>query len=164
MPTNLLLLPLLGGFWFVHFCYFFKFRAQRLDGYRLLLESALFGLLLIIPARLITYFWPRFSGLGRGTEAEWVRFWQGPPLSGTATLSLLIGLIAPFLVNWLYAAYLRSSSPQEWGLDDEESGLWGAAVSFLWPAKEKALDFAIRNSGNQFFQLLHRAAVQKSRS
>src|SRR3954453_8329114 len=48
LPTNLLLLPLLGGFWFVHFCYLFKFRAQRLDGYRLLLESAFLGLLLIL--------------------------------------------------------------------------------------------------------------------
>lgn len=161
MPTNLLLLPLLGGFWFVHFCYLFKFRAQRLDGYRLLLESAFFGLLLILPARLIAYFWPRFSALGSGAEGEWITLWHGPPLSGTASLSLLLGLISPFLVNWLHAAYLRTLSSQDWDPEEGASGLWEAASNFLAPAREKALDFAIRNSGNQFFQLLHRAAVHK---
>src|SRR5258708_3535527 len=134
MPANLLLLPLLGGFWFVHFCYLFKFRAQRLDGYRLLLESAFFCLLLIVPARLITYLWPRFSGLGRGAEGEWISVWHGPALSGTASLSLFLGLLSPFLVNWLHAAYLRTLSNQDWGLDEEQSNLWEAASNFLAPA------------------------------
>ncbi|HEY4573564.1 MAG TPA: hypothetical protein VIJ26_06370, partial [Thermoanaerobaculia bacterium] len=106
MPTNLLLLPLLGGFWFVHFCYFFRFRAQRLDGYRLLLESAFFGLLLSVPARLITYSWPRYFEAGRSARAEW-GLWSNSSLSGTATVSLLLGLTAPFLLNWLHAAYLQ---------------------------------------------------------
>ena len=45
MPTNLLLLPLLGGYWFIQNFHCTRFRARRLDGYRLLVESAFYGLL-----------------------------------------------------------------------------------------------------------------------
>ncbi len=53
MPYNLLLLPLLGGFLFLHISHLFRFEAQRLDGYRLLFYSALAGLMLVLPARII---------------------------------------------------------------------------------------------------------------
>ena len=53
MPYNLLLLPLLGGFLFFHLTHFFRFAAQRLDGYRLLFQSAIAGTFLSILARLI---------------------------------------------------------------------------------------------------------------
>jgi hypothetical protein len=154
MPTNLLLLPLLGGFWFVHLCYLFRFRAQRLDGYRLLLESAFFGLLLIIPARGITYYWPQYSELGRKIQIGWGHLSSSAPFSGTATVSLLLGLLAPFLINWLQATCLRL----------KENSLWrflvhpGKSVGeFLLPAKEWALSWSIKSSGNYLYQLLHKA-------
>ena len=50
---GLLLLPLLGGFLFFHLTHFFRFAAQRLDGYRLLFQSAIAGTFLSILARLI---------------------------------------------------------------------------------------------------------------
>jgi hypothetical protein len=53
MPYNLLLLPLIGGFLFVHLTHFFRFGAQRLDGYRLLFQSAIAGIGLSAAARLI---------------------------------------------------------------------------------------------------------------
>jgi hypothetical protein len=53
MPYNLLLLPLIGGFLFVHLTHFFRFGAQRLDGYRLLFQSAIAGICLSAAARLI---------------------------------------------------------------------------------------------------------------
>jgi hypothetical protein len=44
MPYNLLLLlPLIGGFLFVHLTHYFRFAAQRMDGYRLLFQSAIAG-------------------------------------------------------------------------------------------------------------------------
>lgn len=52
MPTNLLILPLLGGFLFLHLCNFVKFWAQLLDGYRLLLYSALAGFMLSVFSRI----------------------------------------------------------------------------------------------------------------
>ncbi|MFL6194641.1 MAG: hypothetical protein ACJ75H_10760 [Thermoanaerobaculia bacterium] len=154
MPTNLLLLPLLGGFWFVHFCYFFRFRAQRLDGYRLLLESAFFGLLFIVPARLITYYWPRAFDTGRLARQEWADLWGGAPLSGTATLSLLLGLISPFVINLTYAVQQRLQEGGEWPAAEEPAEV-------LLPAKVRALDWAIRNSGTYLHQLLHKSVLQQ---
>lgn len=153
MPTNLLLLPLLGGFWFVHFCYVFRFRAQRLDGYRLLLESAFFGLLLIVPARLITYY-AQYLELGRRAQAEWVKLWNAP-LSGTAALSLLLGLVAPLVINWLHATNRR--------LQGEEVDEPVESVSrFLQPAKDHALERAIKGSGTYLHQLLLKSVLQET--
>jgi hypothetical protein len=54
MPNNLLLLPLLSGFLFLHLTHLFRFRAQRLDGYRLLMESAIAGVALVFIGRVLT--------------------------------------------------------------------------------------------------------------
>jgi hypothetical protein len=43
MPWNLVLLPLLGGFIFLDWCYYCRLRNQRIEGNRLLLESAFAG-------------------------------------------------------------------------------------------------------------------------
>lgn len=51
MPANLLILPLLAGFWFLHHCHKYRFRALNWDGYRLLLESAIKGLIFLSLAR-----------------------------------------------------------------------------------------------------------------
>jgi len=40
MPWNVFLLPLLGGFLFLDWCYYTRLRHQRLEGNRLLIESA----------------------------------------------------------------------------------------------------------------------------
>ena len=52
MPWNLLILPLLGGFWLLRTCNLFRFRSQYLEGYRLLMESAIAGVVLIGLGRL----------------------------------------------------------------------------------------------------------------
>lgn len=97
MPANLLLLPLLGGYWFVHFCHYFRFRAQRQDGYRLLLESAFAGVLLIGFARVIVLFLislPQLLEFRNG----WAQF-VPLPYSGNAVGAFLLGMVAPFVVN-----------------------------------------------------------------
>ena len=160
MPTNLLLLPLLGGFWLVHFCYFFRFRAQRLDGYRLLLESAFSGLLLSVPARLITYYWPRYFEAGRNVRTWWGHLWRDAPLSGTATVSLLLGFVGPFLINWLHAVYLQVPGKEPWRFYSAVKDPGKAVNEFLKPAREKALDLAIERSGNYLHQLLHKAVLK----
>lgn len=100
MPANLLLLPLLGGYWFVHFCYYFRFRAQRLDGYWLLLESAIAGVAFAALSRLIV------GGLklipwGFHLAATWGRF-SPFPYSGSALGALALGCLFPWLVNWIW--------------------------------------------------------------
>ncbi len=53
MPANLLVLALLSGYLFISFCHKFRFRAQMLDGYRLLFHSSFAGALLLGLARAI---------------------------------------------------------------------------------------------------------------
>lgn len=64
MPSNLLVLALLAGFCFIHYCDRFRFRAQLIDGYRLLLHCSLAGAAilavsrsLICAAKLSPVFW-----------------------------------------------------------------------------------------------------------
>jgi hypothetical protein len=51
MPQGLLIVPLLGGFLFLHLSHVFRFRTQRYDGYRILFASAVAGLVLLILGR-----------------------------------------------------------------------------------------------------------------
>lgn len=88
MPYNLLLLPLLGGFLFVHLTHFFRFGAQRLDGYRLLFESAIAGICLSILARLLILA-IGISAAGRWIAAHWFLF-SPFAYSGTSAVSLLL--------------------------------------------------------------------------
>jgi len=97
MPTNLLILPLLAGFWFVHNCYYFRFRSQRLDGYRLLLESALAGVGLTLIARCAVLF-VRLFPIGADIERSWHLF-SPIPFSGTAACAIIAGVVSSYAVN-----------------------------------------------------------------
>ena len=97
MPWNLLLLPLLGGFLFLHLTHFFRFAAQRLDGYRLLLYSAICGTGLVVLARILVVV---FS---QTTPAVWAapRWNTFAPFqySETSVWALLLGPGLALLVN-----------------------------------------------------------------
>lgn len=97
MPYNLLLLPLLGGYCFVHFCYYFRFRSQRLDGYRLLIESAIAGLALVLVSRGLVCVL-RGTYLSAFLKSHWDSF-SPFPYSATASGAVLLGLALPFFVN-----------------------------------------------------------------
>jgi len=99
VPTNLLILPLLGGFLFVHINYYSRFRSQQLEGYRLLLESAVAGVALVWIARITTY------ELGFFIPGAWIRRWHDffpVDLSGTAAGAFLLGITLPWAVNFFY--------------------------------------------------------------
>jgi hypothetical protein len=97
MPYNLLLLPLLGGFLFIHITHYFRFAAQRLDGYRLLFQTAIAGTLLAVVARVAIVGIEMTAGHYPG-HAFWSRF--APfPYSGTSILSLALGLVFALIVN-----------------------------------------------------------------
>ena len=89
MPYNLLLLPLLGGYLFFHITHYFRFSAQRLDGYRLLLQTAIAGTCLAAIARIISLLLD-FAFGHNVVERAWS--WFSPfPFSGASALSLLLG-------------------------------------------------------------------------
>lgn len=56
MPFNLLLLPLLGGYIFISKCNFTLFDSKRHSGQRLIIESALWGLLFLVVSHVFSKF------------------------------------------------------------------------------------------------------------
>jgi hypothetical protein len=97
MPYNLLLLPLLGGFLFIHLAHYFRFAAQRADGYRLLFQAAIAGVGLSIAGRL-TELLIGLTPVGSRLEQYWNIF-SPFPYSATSAVSLLLGPFFALLVN-----------------------------------------------------------------
>jgi hypothetical protein len=104
MPWNLIILPLLGGFVFLDWCYYSRLRQQRIDGNRLLLESAFLGVFLVgFASALIAAF--RHSRIGDFVEHGWSALL--PPsddhfkYAGTAFVALLLGLVFAFAINFI---------------------------------------------------------------
>jgi hypothetical protein len=97
MPYNLLLLPLLGGFLFLHVSHYFRYLSQRLDGYRLLIQSAIAGTCLALVARFLIVGADAMR-VGSGIRSLWT---QVLPIqyAGTAFLSLLLGPVFALLLN-----------------------------------------------------------------
>lgn len=100
MPFNLLLLPLLGGYFFIHLTYRFRFRAYGLDNYRLIFESAAVG----IGALIISYALTRIA-LAVDLLTKPILFWKAfaPfPYSGSTAGALILGLLSPLLLNRIW--------------------------------------------------------------
>jgi hypothetical protein len=97
MPYNLLLLPLLGGFLFLHIAHLFRFRAQRLDGYRLLVESAIAGACLLTLARVLVVAFANTS-LGRWGTRAWDVF-SPFAFSETGAWALILGPLLAQVFN-----------------------------------------------------------------
>ena len=97
MPFNLLLLPLVGGYYLLVTSRFTKYIHQRIDRQRLVFNSVLAGIALIGLSVVIT----RAIGYLR---PEWIAdikrtFPLQLPYTGTAVLSLLLGLVIPHISN-----------------------------------------------------------------
>jgi hypothetical protein len=98
MPTNLLILPLFGGFLLVHLFHFSRFRSQQLEGYRLLFWSGVSGSCLLALARLLTYS-IAVAGL---FKLSWLLSWHAffpVDFSGTGVTALALGVILPLAGN-----------------------------------------------------------------
>jgi len=98
MPFNLLLLPLIGGYFFISHFYVTAFYAARHTRERLIFNSALAGTFLLIASRIIV--------LTVAWAAPWLAaFWkQLVPFdySGTAFGALALGLALPVAFNHFY--------------------------------------------------------------
>jgi hypothetical protein len=97
MPYNLLLLPLLGGFLFFFTAHLFRFGAQRLEGYKLLFQSAVAGVILSFFARLIVLALALTPG-GEWLGRRWF-FFSPFPFSATSALSMILGPLAALILN-----------------------------------------------------------------
>ena len=134
MPANLLLLPLLGGYWFLHTFQYTRFRSQRLDGYRLLMESALAGVIFLLLARpFVVALWSIPF-----IRSAWLAIApQDLPYLGTACASVIVGMVLPYALNALLNA------------------------TGLLP-KEVAQLRAIDRHGNHLLRLIHTASASET--
>jgi hypothetical protein len=99
VPWNLLLLPLLGGYALIHIFHFFRFRAQRLDGYRLLLECGLAGTALVFVSRLVVL---DRTPLG-GSLKSFCWSLAPIPYAATAAGALMIGIVLPLIASFAFS-------------------------------------------------------------
>ena len=97
MPFNLLLLPLVGGYYFLITCRLTKYIHQRIDRQKLIFNAVLIGILLlglaVASTKAVEYGLPIWS-----EEAKQYIPLQ-LPYTGTAILSLLLGFALPHLLN-----------------------------------------------------------------
>jgi len=101
MPQGLLLLPLLGGFALLHLSHYFRFRAQRFDGYRLLLASAMAGAFLLLAARMLVLGFGLVPCVGEAAGRIWHTLCPFPH-SDTCALAMLLGLAGALLANLIW--------------------------------------------------------------
>ena len=114
VALNSLLLPAIGGYWLLTHWYFTSFRAERDSGYHLLLRSAFFGIALYLVADAVR------PDLANVLGDPFIITLRGsvifvldmsffallfdkppPPLTGTALLSLVLGIVGPGILNLL---------------------------------------------------------------
>lgn len=142
MPSNLLLLlPLLGGYTFIHLFYYTRFRAQALTGQRLIFETAIAGFIAVVPARILILLLRDWSSLSTVTPS-WQEAVGGTPMVGTLCLSVLLAPVAAVGGNF---ALSFSSQALGKGWREKSRGL--------------ALRRAIEKRGTRLQKLLYHAAI-----
>jgi hypothetical protein len=152
VPSNLLLLlPILGGYLFIHFCFRFYFRAQALDGNRLIFEAAVAGFVLFLPCRLLTSWLFHHAP---GPREVWYGLAGRTPLLSALILTPLLALGAAYIWN-----LCESTRAWQRSRDEEAPDL----RAFLDAGRERTLSWAVRRWGNSFQILLHEAAKRASR-
>jgi len=125
MPWNLLLLPLLAGYCALHISHFFRFRAQKQDGNRLLFESALAGIPLLILGRLTTY-WLAFQPWGKLAAKDLAAMIDAPYI-GTCMASILYGIALPLIFN----AFTSKERAKWWAIKATDNGFLRLAQTAL---------------------------------
>jgi len=152
MPSSVpIFLSLLAGYAFVHLFYFTRFRAQRLDGYRLLIESGIVGIVLYAAARILEPYTPGMTTWLSGF------FPKNSELADTMYV-VSLGLLAPVTLNLVIAVAMRGETALA---DDADTPSIGRAWSnVMEPARRAALNWAIRKLGNDLLLLLHDAATR----
>jgi len=97
MPSGLLLLPLIGGYFFLTLCNRTRFYFRKHEGHRLYLSAAAIGVLLLILARVI------IIGLAVSPWGDQLydgfRRFAPFDFAGTAVGSLILGFLLPWAFN-----------------------------------------------------------------
>ena len=114
----MLLLPLLGGYFFIHFFYLTRFRAYRLSSYRLLFETAGAGMIFLVVSHVFV------TWLSQATcFLPWIHTFKrfAPfPYSGSAVGALCLSVVAVLTLNLLVGRE-RSSTRDSRPLPERET-------------------------------------------
>ena len=102
MPQGLLLLPLLGGFLFLHLSHVFRFNAQRYDGNRLILASAAAGAFLLLLGRAVVLLFGSIPLFGAWAGRVWYEIAPFPHSDSCAMACVLGPVLAVVIVNRMY--------------------------------------------------------------
>ena len=95
MGLGLLLIPSLGGYWFLRRANFTRFEIFRLSGYHLLFQSALAGIILASFAHLIAL---RIDAIVPQIRSFWYAYIPVYYVD-TAILSILLAVVIPPVIN-----------------------------------------------------------------
>lgn len=186
MPSNLLtLVPLLAGYLFYRIFYFTRFKAQSLDGYRLIFQSSIVGLSFFALSRSIV---GGIKGtlVGQSAGRWWAVYASHTEYSGTAVGTVLLAVTVAAVLNipnwelWrraykrkrLWAAFRRRAhryfnplKKSTWMWVYTHVALWDSDVwvelNYGWDVKRKiALNWATRQQKNQLLLLLSEASLR----
>jgi hypothetical protein len=141
MPSNLLILPLLAGYCFLHILAFTSYRAQRLDGHRLILESALLAIVLTAIGRLLALGFAQINWVNQA----WLSLAPRIEYLGTGILSIVAGATIPFALNRLAEATDKFPRVRR---------LLGKCWVF---SNRRAIFMAMQRHGSELHRLLYRA-------
>ena len=98
MNLGSLIIPILGGYWFLTHCYFTKYSVLRDAGYHLFFRSAFAGIVLVIFAHIAIYLLDHSL-----PEADvlW-KFLMLHGYDGAAVLSVILGVVSSLVLNLFY--------------------------------------------------------------
>lgn len=145
----LLILCLLSGYLFIHATHYFRYRAQTLDGTRLLFETAAAGIPFLIVARVLVTagFWP--AGIRNG----WEQLAGVVPYSGSIVGAAAVAIVAASAMNLVVGLWDMHGRKCR-GHDKA-----GAVVRYLAASRCFSLDRAVKRYGNSVQLALHQAAT-----
>ncbi|MDR0787289.1 MAG: hypothetical protein LBG44_05430 [Gemmatimonadota bacterium] len=96
IPFNLLILPLLGGYYLVTYWNFTRFKSQRYSGERLIFHAGIAGTILLLLSAVISSV---FAWWEPDAADRLKAFLPSFDYSGTTLLAFFLGLVAPCILN-----------------------------------------------------------------
>ena len=154
MGLGLLLIPSLGGYWFLQRANFTRFEIYRLSGYHLLFRSALAGIVLGSLAHLITL-------LLNDIEPQIRSFWYAYiPVDyiDTAVLSILLAVATPPVLNMFYSKEKAAKRTAE-----DYGDLIEMVIASAFE-RRKMIELSLKNRKSYIGVVLHRSITKRGRS
>ena len=104
MSLAILLLPAVGGYWFVTHFNFTRFQAVRESGYHILFRSVLFGIFWYCVAALTVWYLETCDLWGVPSAIKWWNSVFPPTFTVETVVAIALGGLSPYILNLFYSA------------------------------------------------------------